>query len=159
MTDAQLALIISTVSATVALLSVSWTICWSVWQYRRLHRPRLTVLATDAWPTGPSGIGPSCVNISVVNDGAIAVTLTSLKLVVRKDPKKRGLVPLHWLHFEPQPLPVKLTPGDRWSGLTELQPLVATLVEQFGQRAQYDLWVVVIDAANRQFRTKYSILM
>src|SRR5690242_9801224 len=135
MTDAQLALLVSASSATVALLSVTWTIGWSVWQYRRLHRPRVTVLAANALPTyGPRGAGEWCVSVTVVNDGAVAITLTGLKFVVRNDRQRRGLFPRQWAHTEPQSLPVKLTPGDRWLGLTEQKALSETLREQFGDR-------------------------
>lgn len=156
MTDAQLALIISVGSAGLALVSFVWTIGWSVWQHRRLNRPRLTVRAADALPVGPGGAGASCISVTVVNDGAVAVTVTTLKFGVRDDARRRGIFP-PWVHAEPQPLPVKLGPGDRWTGLTELKALASTLVENFGQRPTFKLWVVVIDAANREYRGKFSV--
>ena len=157
MTDAQLALILSAAATVIALLSFFWTIGWSIWQHRRLHKPRVTVIANNAFPAVPGRpLGEWCVGITAVNDGAIPVTLTSLKFLLRDDPKNRGLFPLAWLHVEPQHIPIKLAPGERWSGLTELKPLAETLREHFGERAQYDLWVVLTDAADRTYRTKFS---
>jgi hypothetical protein len=156
MTDAKLALIISVGSAGLALVSFVWTIGWSVWQHRRLNHPRLTVLATNALPVGPGGAGEWCISVTVVNDGAVAVTVTTLKFVVRGDASRRGLFP-PWVNEEPQPLPVKLAPGDRWTGLADLKSLVSTLVENFGQRSTFNLLVVGIDAANREYRGKFSV--
>jgi hypothetical protein len=157
MTDGQLALVISAASATVTLTSLFWTIVWSVWQYRRLHRPRLRVLPTNALPAGPAGAGEWCVGITVVNDGGIPVTLSGVKIMVRDDRDRRGLFPLHWVHLQPQPLPLTLGAGERWSGLAERQPLLVALREHFGQRSQYDLWVVATDAADRSFKAKFAL--
>ena len=157
MTDAQLAIAISAASATVALTSLFWTISWSIWQFRRLHRPRLTVIATKAMPVGPTGAGAWCVSVTVVNDGGMAVTLTSLKFVFRKDAKRQGLFPTFPYYAEPHALPIKLAPGERWTGLIPNRPVAAALIEQFGQRPTFKLWVVTSDAADREFRCKFSL--
>ena len=158
MTDSQLALIVAAGSAAVAVVSFLWTIGWSVWQHRQLHHPRLTVCAANALPAfGPHGVGEWCVSVTVVNDGGVAVTITSLKCVVRNDAKRRGIFPTKWVHSEPHLLPIKLTPGDRWSGLTEQEPLVEILRQHFGERKRFDLWVVVTDAADRTYRTKFTM--
>jgi hypothetical protein len=157
MTDAQLALTISAASATIAVMSCTWTICWSVWQHRRLHSPRLTVLPANALPVAPGRAGEWCVSVTVVNDGGIAITLTSLKFVVRNDRRKRGFFPTVWVHTDPHPMPVKLTPGDKWTGLTELKSLQAVLIENFPARSTYALWVIATDASDRQYRARFSL--
>jgi hypothetical protein len=133
MSDAQLALILSGASFVVALASILWTIGWSIWQHRRLYHPRLTVLAASALPVWPGGAGEWCVSVTVVNDGAIAVTVTSVKFVVRDDAKRRGIFPTQWVRLEPQNLPIKLEPGEKWSGLTDLASMRSVLHEHFGQ--------------------------
>src|SRR5262245_31629593 len=146
MTDSQLALILSASSATVALMSFTWSIGWSVWQFRRLHRPRLTVLVTNALPMPRfGGVGPWCVGVTIVNDGAIAVTLTSLKFVVRDDVQRQGLFPMTWVNCDPTALPLKLMPGERWNGLTERHLLIETLHEHFGDRSEFETWVIATD--------------
>jgi hypothetical protein len=157
MTDVQLALIVSAASAAVAVVSFVWTIGWSIWQHRQLYQPRLTVLAANALPVGPQGAGEWCVKVTVVNDGGVAITLTTVKFMVRSDPHRRGVFPTFWVHTEPHPLPLKLTPGDRWTGLTERREIHALLRENFGERSEFALWVVAIDAADRSYRTKFTL--
>jgi hypothetical protein len=157
MTDAQLALIVSGASAMVAVASFVWTIGWSVWQHRRLHHPRVTVLAADALPVWPGGSGEWCVSVTIVNDGAVAVTITSVKFVVRDDTKRRGLFPTQWVRTDPQPLPIKLTPGDKWTGLADHASIASTLRDNFGHRSEFKLWVVVTDAADRSYRAKFAM--
>jgi hypothetical protein len=97
------------------------------------------------------------VGVTVVNDGAVAVTLATLKFVVRNDAKRRGIFPTQWGQTQPHSLPVKLTPGDQWRGFTENQALTATLREHFGNRSEYALWVIALDAADREYRSKFSV--
>jgi hypothetical protein len=153
--DNQIALIVSASSATIAVCSFLWTIGWSIWQYRQLHRPRLTVIATEALPTFPGA--PWCVSVTVVNDGGVAVTITGIKFVVRNDSQRRNLFPFDWLHTEPKSIPLKLDRGERWLGLTPQPPLVEVLKEHFGQQSKFKMWVIATDAADRQYRSKLNI--
>lgn len=157
MTDNQIALILSAASATVAVISFVWTIFWSIWQHRRLHQPRLTVIATNALPVAPGITGEWCIGVTVVNDGGVAVTLTSIKFMVRNDAERRGLFPPTWNACQPHQKPIKLAPGERWAGLTDLAAMRHVLRETFGQRPEYALWVVAIDAADRTYRAKFAV--
>jgi hypothetical protein len=168
--------VVSVIGVTVGLLSLTWGICWAVWSYRRLHKPRLTVVPAPLILFGGEdvtfkpkgfrkrvkvkGLQQRCVGVRVYNIGPTAVTIDHLEAFQYQTGKsflrriKLKHLPLLncWLAVqEDEFLPKVLKPGDMWSGLCDYSWLTTNLKITSGQ-AVWHLGVRVCDTLGRAYQ-------
>jgi hypothetical protein len=106
------ALIVAIVAAMLSLISLGWTIAWSIWQHRQVTRGRLYVRASMAFDVGRDA---HVFAISVTNNGVVPVTIAGLSAYVPG--AQEHLVFFDFLQQAPSPLPCVLQPGERWQAL------------------------------------------
>jgi hypothetical protein len=169
--------VVQIVALVVAVLSLSWGIGWAVWNYHRIHRPRLIIVPQPAIlfggpglkfkPLGskksvqvkPEGLQQWCVGIRVNNIGPSVITIDHIEAsLVQQDRKfkfKQKRVPLlHcWVAVqEDEQLPKVLKPGELWSGLCDYHWLVDRMKETFGDFIlPWRLHVRVVDTLGRKY--------
>lgn len=146
MTDSQVALVLSGVSIAVAVLSLLWSAAWSIWLYRKTHRPALRVQAAGGLAATSDGV-LELVSVAVANTGTVPLTLTSLAFRVCDDKERRQVVPREWLHAPF--LPCRLDVGAlAQAPHAEREGIRRTLAEAFPQDKDDAMWRLVAVAGD-----------
>ena len=146
MTDSQLALVMSGVSIAVAVLTLLWTATWSIWIYRKTHRPAMRVRAGRALAATNDGV-VELVSVAVANIGAVPVTLTTLAFRVEEEKERRQVVPRVWL--QTPFLPYRMDMGGlAQAPHVERQGIRQTLAKVFPQDNDDATWRIVAVAAD-----------
>ena len=153
------ALAISGLSLAIAFVSLSWTIAWSIWLYRRSNRPSLRVVSEFGF-LQVSGLALDVITTSVTNVGQVPVTIRGIALRVKNDRKRQQLIPYEWLHAS---LPVKLETGEHWDApMIQRENFVKHLQESFSEEASgsprsWKLLTFCRDAADHHHVSKRTI--
>jgi hypothetical protein len=145
----------------VSGLTLVWTAAWSVYTHRRATRPRVTVRASWGFPTydlpgGRVHIGERTFTITATNTGQAAVTISGCKFLVRGTPRGTSVVPIDWVAQTPGNLPVRLDPGDPWTGMVDVASVKASLDRHYGPRDHWHVRPVLSDSADRTYRTRIA---
>jgi hypothetical protein len=74
------ALIVAVAAATVSLVSLVWTIGWSIYTHRRATRPAITVRGSWGLTLYHAGPGDEVISVTATNTGPVPVELTSAKV-------------------------------------------------------------------------------
>jgi hypothetical protein len=95
------------------------------WYYQRKQTARrLVVNGTQGFVVMSDGsTGPTCLIVEVFNEGLVATTLTNVGIEVKG--REGRLVPTRWYLQQPQPMPIRLEPGDTWDGYLTMSDLAA----------------------------------
>jgi hypothetical protein len=138
-------------------LALAWTIVWSIYSHRRTSRPSISARA--AWtypvydlPSGGSQLGDATVGITATNNGPMPVTISTAKFLIRGIGKGTSVVPMEWVAQTPRDLPVRLQPGDHWTGLAHADSVKASIDRHLGPRRRWRVRPVVADTADRTYR-------
>jgi hypothetical protein len=138
--------VVAYIALAISGLTFLWTIYWSISQRRLSTRPRLTVRSVWAFlPRGPE-LGPRCISITATNTGLAPVTVESSSMLIRG--RRQRVAVLEWMHQEP-PLPTRLEPGARWTGIANAESVKRGLDHHFGPRRRWRVRPVVGDSTGR----------
>jgi hypothetical protein len=137
---------LSIAAVAISLLSVGWSIGWSIFQHWRTTRGRLYVKAAFA----TTSVNPVVVAVTVTNAGLVPLTVTSIEGYVEGVTGKR-LVLTYW-RYQSKPLSVVLTPGESWSGHHDVDILRDTVASLAPARSTQTVTFVARDAADRTYK-------
>jgi hypothetical protein len=139
--------VLALIALAISGVTLLWTIYWSISQRRLATRPRLTVRSVWAFPTYGPELGPQCIQTTATNTGLAPVTVDSSSLLIRGQRGSR-VAPMEWVHQDP-PLPTRLEPGARWTGLAEAESIKRSLDRNLGPRGRWSVRPVVGDSTGR----------
>jgi hypothetical protein len=114
------ALVVSALSFLVAAgtFAVGW------FYQRKLTARRLLVTGNLGFVVmSDNSTGPTCMCVGVFNEGLVATTLTNVMFAMKG--RAESLQPTEWYLQQPQPLPIRLEPGDTWDGYITMDDLGA----------------------------------
>lgn len=143
------ATILAAIAIGISLLTLGWTIFWSIYTHRRTTEARLTVTSSFSIPVYDEHLGNAAIDITATNTGAVTITVTGAQLRIKG--KKQTLAPFEWVVQTPSSLPLVLEPGKHWSGLVDASSIVASLDERYGPREKWTLRAFVRDPASRTY--------
>jgi hypothetical protein len=145
------ALIVAVVAVTISLLSLAWTVGWSIYTHRRTTRPAVTVRGTWAFPVSDSGPGDEIlIDVTATNTGLVPVELTSAKFEVRG--VSENVVLLNSRLQTPSPLPIRLEAGGYWTGYAGVRELGETLARHLPHAASWKIRPVVYGLRESKLR-------
>jgi hypothetical protein len=145
------------IAIIISAAALVWTVGWSIYCYRRANKPRVSTRAAQSFPVydlpdGGKQLGDATISLTATNTGPQAVTISSVKFIVRGGPKGAAVVPLDWVAETPRELPVRLQPGDHWIGLAHARSVKASIDSHLGPRERWYVSPVVTDTADRKYR-------
>jgi hypothetical protein len=114
------ALVVAALSLVVsaATFAVGW------YYQRKLTTRRLAVTGNFGFVVmSDNRPGPTCMCVGVFNEGLVGTTLTNVAFEMKG--RSETLQPTEWYMQRPQPLPIRLEPGDTWDGYMTLHDLGA----------------------------------
>ncbi len=148
-TNARVTTGLAIAAIAISVLTLAWTIYWSIYTHRARTRPTLHVEGAYALPVYGNQLGEQGLSITVTNTGQVPVTVRSARFRIRG--KTGMLAPINWVYEEPVPLPAMLSPGEHWEGHASLASMQASLLNQYGPVHGWQVQPVVSDAAGRQY--------
>jgi hypothetical protein len=143
------ALTLSIVAIAIAFLSFLWSIGWSIYQHQQTTRGRLYANASTSMIFGPMLPAHPVVDVTVTNAGVLPVTLTSVVGHVKEAPKMQLAFVAAWQFQTPKPLPLKLGPGESWSGHHDPVEVQHGAAKVAPGRTTHTVKFIARDAANR----------
>jgi hypothetical protein len=143
------------VVGTISALTLAWTIIWSVSTRRLKTRPQLKVRSTWAFLTYGPEVGPLCIQTTAANTGLAPVTVDSCSMLVGSKRGSRVAI-IEWVNQNPQPLPVRLEPGEHWTGLAHADSIKVGLDHHLGRRRRWRVRPLVGDPAGRSYKARLA---
>lgn len=143
-----MALVISLIALGVSLVSLFWTIGWSIWQHSHLTQPDLTIRAGFAVAGLPGRDVEDFFAISVTNTSPTPTTISSIAASVAGGTNWIALV--RWA-YQNRTMPAKLGTNERWDGFFEPRELHQALSESGVQGPPWHVTVTATDVAGRTF--------
>jgi hypothetical protein len=142
------ALILAVVAVVVSICGFVWSVVWSIYQHRQVTRGRLYVRASYAVVLNPVGPAAQVIAVTATNAGMVPVTVNAAIADVKGVKEQHLALPV-WLLQTPRPLPLKLEPGETWSGHLDPEWLRDGAAKIAPGRSSWKVTVSVRDAANR----------
>ena len=140
----------------VSILTLLWSVGWSIWLYRTTHHPKLRVTACLTLAATHDDTIENLISVAIANTGSLPVTITSLAFRIVGDRKKQQLLPTVWL--QPSVLPKPLEVGGYfqapYSDREELRKTLADAFSRFDEDARWRIVAVASDAAGISYESK-----
>jgi hypothetical protein len=116
----------------------------------------VTVRSVWSFTLGLPAAGERCIQWTATNTGLAAVTLTNASIRVR-GLRGTNVVP-KWVLQTPRELPLRLEPGDHWTGLVLADEVKYGLDANLGKRKEWKICPIVGDSVGRGYRSRVSVI-